>query len=47
MVNTKAGETAQELYRELYQPGLLPGTVVSLAGQAADDLRSEGGERRE
>jgi hypothetical protein len=24
MVNTKAGETAEELYRELYQPGLFP-----------------------
>jgi len=24
MVNTRAGETAEELYRELYQPGLFP-----------------------
>ena len=24
MVNTKAGETAQEIYRDLYQPGLYP-----------------------
>ena len=43
MVNTKAGETAREIYQDLYQPGLYPRTVVPLAGQAADDLRPGGG----
>ena len=46
MVNTKAGDTADELYRDLYQPGLLSRTVVSMAGQAAVDLRSQAGQRR-
>ena len=31
MVNTEAGETAQEIYADLYKPGRYRGTLVSLA----------------
>ena len=46
MVNTEAGKTAQQIYNDLYKPGLYPRPVVPLAGQAADDLRPAAGQPR-
>ena len=38
-MNTKAGETAREIYQRSVQAGALSRPVVPMAGQAADDLR--------
>ena len=46
MVNTQAGKTADRIYKDLYEPGLLSRPLVPLARQAAVDLRPQGGRPR-